>query len=166
LDGNASTFFRRISEGLLPGARLPYFDQIERRSLSALRKAPRPRIVIDGYFFQIAQSGIARIWLNLFRVWSNNGFSGQIIVLDRASTAPRIEGVHYVRIGAFSYERASRGFNPSREALSSLRCRSLCLNLLHDAAENAVCLLRSRYDSRSHWFRLERASVGGKEAGD
>jgi glycosyltransferase involved in cell wall biosynthesis len=108
LDGNASTFFRRISEGLLPGARLPYFDQIERRSLSALRKAPRPRIVIDGYFFQIAQSGIARVWLNLFRVWSNNGFSGQIIVLDRAGTAPRIEGVHYVKIDPFSYERASR----------------------------------------------------------
>ncbi len=106
MDGNASTFFRRISEGLLPNSRLTHRDQIEERSLSVLRTAPRPRIVIDAYFFQIAQSGIARVWLNLFRVWSNNGFSNQIVVLDRADTAPRIEGIHYVRVGAFSYERA------------------------------------------------------------
>lgn len=108
LDGNASTFFRRISEGLLPSAGLPQRGRIERRSLSVLRKARRPRVVIDGYFFQIAQSGIARVWLNLFRVWSNNGFSDQIVILDRAGTAPRIEGMHYFRIGQFNYERASR----------------------------------------------------------
>ncbi len=65
----------------------------------------RPRIVVDGYFFQIARSGIARVWLNLFRVWSKNGFADHIIVLDRAGTAPRIEGLHYVSIGAFDYAR-------------------------------------------------------------
>jgi glycosyltransferase involved in cell wall biosynthesis len=66
---------------------------------------PRPRIVVDGYFFQIARSGIARVWLNLFRVWSKSGFAEYIIVLDRAGTAPRIEGLHYVPIGAFDYGR-------------------------------------------------------------
>ncbi len=114
LEENSSTFFRRISGGFFSNAKR---DQVERWQLSALRKAPHPRIVIDGYFFQIAQSGIARVWLNLLRVWSKNGFSDQIVVLDRDGTAPRVEGVNYVRIGAFSYERAS---------VDSLNLEKLC----------------------------------------
>jgi glycosyltransferase involved in cell wall biosynthesis len=65
---------------------------------------PRPRIVVDGYFFQITQSGIARVWLNLLRVWSESGFADHIILLDRAGTAPRIAGLHYIPVAAFDYE--------------------------------------------------------------
>ena len=69
-------------------ARTPSFDHIA-----------RPRIVIDGYFFQHSfRSGISRVWRNLLREWSSNGFGNQIIFLDRGGSAPRFENVHYFPI--------------------------------------------------------------------
>lgn len=70
------------------------------------RRSRRPLVVVDGYFFQIAQSGIARVWSNLLREWSRNGFSTQIIVLDRAGTAPKLPALSYLRIHAFKYSNA------------------------------------------------------------
>jgi glycosyltransferase involved in cell wall biosynthesis len=80
----------------------------------------RPRIIVDGYFFQIANSGIARVWLNLFRIWSENGFANQIFVLDRAGSAPRIEGLHYIPVEALDYKHVGA---------DAIRLESVCHRL-------------------------------------
>lgn len=62
-----------------------------------------PKIVIDGVFFQLYQTGIARVWKSLLEEWSNNDFAKHIIVLDRAGTAPKIPGIRYRQIPQYNY---------------------------------------------------------------
>ena len=63
----------------------------------------RPRILVDGVFWQHLSSGIARVWENLLKEWVASGFADHVIVLDRAATAPRISGVHYWTIAPHEY---------------------------------------------------------------
>jgi glycosyltransferase involved in cell wall biosynthesis len=62
-------------------------------------------IVIDGVFFQLHQTGIARVWRSLLEEWSKSGFASHIIVLDREKTAPRIPGFRYRNIEPYNYEK-------------------------------------------------------------
>lgn len=61
------------------------------------------KIVIDGVFFQIGRSGIARVWLKLLEHWLQQGFADQVVVVDRNKTAPRVEGITYRDASAFMY---------------------------------------------------------------
>lgn len=61
------------------------------------------KLLIDGVMFQIHKSGITRIWESLFKEWADNGFSKHILVLDRAGTAPKIEGIRYRAIPPYDY---------------------------------------------------------------
>ncbi len=61
------------------------------------------KIVIDGVFFQIGRSGIARVWLKLLQHWVDQGFADQVVVVDRNRTAPRVEGIAYRDAPAFLY---------------------------------------------------------------
>ena len=61
------------------------------------------KIVIDGVFFQIGRSGIARVWLKLLHHWVAQGFADQVVVVDRNRTAPRIDGIAYRDAPAFMY---------------------------------------------------------------
>src|SRR5262249_39154124 len=81
--------------GLLPSA----------RRHGAVR---RPRILVDGIFWQYLSSGIGRVWENLLAEWVASGFTDNIVLLDRAGTAPRIEGVHYWTIGRHDYAQTGR----------------------------------------------------------
>ncbi|MFN6571513.1 glycosyltransferase family 1 protein [Dendronalium sp. ChiSLP03b] len=65
-----------------------------------------PIIIIDAVFFQLYQTGIARVWKSLLEEWSNNEFAKHIIVLDRAGTAPKIPGIRYLNIPLYEYENA------------------------------------------------------------
>jgi glycosyltransferase involved in cell wall biosynthesis len=69
----------------------------------AIDVAP-PTILIDGVFFQLYKTGIARVWRSLFEAWSGDPFCRNIVVLDRGNTAPRIAGIEYRTIPEFSYE--------------------------------------------------------------
>jgi glycosyltransferase involved in cell wall biosynthesis len=62
-----------------------------------------PQIVIDGVFFQIAHTGIARVWTSLLHEWSANGFAEHLVVLDRGDTAPRLDGIRYRTIPRYDY---------------------------------------------------------------
>jgi FkbM family methyltransferase len=62
---------------------------------------PTPLIVVDGVFFQLHKTGIARVWKSLLHQWAESGFSQQIIVLDRAGTAPDIAGIQYYPIAPY-----------------------------------------------------------------
>ncbi len=62
-----------------------------------------PIIIIDGVFFQLYKTGIARVWKSLLEEWVNNGFAKHIIVLDRAGTAPQIAGIRYRTLPHYNY---------------------------------------------------------------
>ncbi|MGI0489566.1 glycosyltransferase family 4 protein [Pantanalinema rosaneae CENA516] len=66
------------------------------------------KILIDGVFFQHANTGIARVWKSLLEAWVNDGFSEYLLVLDRAGTAPIIPGVHYRQIPPYDYGNIER----------------------------------------------------------
>lgn len=61
------------------------------------------RIAVDGVFFQMISSGIGRVWLSLLQAWARSGFSRQLVVLDRAGSAPKLPGIRYVTIPAHNY---------------------------------------------------------------
>ncbi len=61
------------------------------------------KVIIDGVFFQLYNTGIARVWKSLLEEWANTEFGNHLIVLDRASTAPKIEGINYYQIPAYDY---------------------------------------------------------------
>jgi glycosyltransferase involved in cell wall biosynthesis len=59
------------------------------------RRVNVPIIIIDGVFFQLYQTGIARLWKSLLEEWAKTPFSKHIIVIDRAGTAPKVPGIRY-----------------------------------------------------------------------
>ncbi|PHV62799.1 glycosyltransferase [Cyanobacterium aponinum] len=61
-----------------------------------------PIIVIDGVFFQLNQTGIARVWKSLLEQWANTEFANHILVFDRANTAPKINGIRYRTIQPYN----------------------------------------------------------------
>lgn len=61
-----------------------------------------PRIIIDGVFFQMAQSGIARVWRSLLEQWAKTDFASHILVLDRNHTAPRFRQLRYLDVPKFN----------------------------------------------------------------
>jgi glycosyltransferase involved in cell wall biosynthesis/SAM-dependent methyltransferase len=65
-----------------------------------------PTILVDGIFFQLYQTGIARVWQSLLEEWASNRFAKHIIVLDRAGTAPKIPGIRYYNIPAYDYDNS------------------------------------------------------------
>jgi FkbM family methyltransferase len=63
----------------------------------------KPLILIDGVFFQLYQTGIARVWRSLLQQWANTEFANHILVLDRDNTAPQISGIRYLTISRYNY---------------------------------------------------------------
>ncbi|HIK09058.1 MAG TPA: glycosyltransferase family 4 protein, partial [Oscillatoriaceae cyanobacterium M33_DOE_052] len=63
-----------------------------------------PTILIDGVFFQLYNTGIARVWRSLLQEWSNQEFAKHIVVLDRVGTAPKMPGIRYRTIPAYDYD--------------------------------------------------------------
>ena len=65
-------------------------------------KGLQARIVVDGVFFQHNQvSGIARVWRSLIEEWRKSGFADDLLLLDRAGTAPRLPGLRIKSIPAW-----------------------------------------------------------------
>lgn len=62
-----------------------------------------PRIVVDGVFYQIGRSGIARVWTKVFEQWVRSGVASQVTVIDRAGSMPKVAGLHTVPGPAFGY---------------------------------------------------------------
>ncbi len=62
-------------------------------------------IIVDGVFFQLYKTGIARVWKSLMEEWVENGFAKHIIVLDRARTTPAIPGIRYRSVQPYDYTR-------------------------------------------------------------
>jgi glycosyltransferase involved in cell wall biosynthesis/SAM-dependent methyltransferase len=65
-------------------------------------------VAVDGIFFQLNNTGIARVWKSLLEEWAKDGFAKDILVLDRAGTAPKISGVRYHLIPEYNYDDTDR----------------------------------------------------------
>ncbi|MGI0483728.1 glycosyltransferase family 4 protein, partial [Geminocystis sp. CENA526] len=81
------------------------FDFNKDKNLQSLNipELKSPIILIDGVFFQLYQTGIARVWKSLLEQWANTDFANHILVLDRANTAPKINGIRYRTIQPYDY---------------------------------------------------------------
>lgn len=55
-------------------------------------------IVIDGVFFQYYLTGIARVWTWLLTELAATPLARRFVILDRAGTAPKIEGYRYIPV--------------------------------------------------------------------
>ena len=64
-----------------------------------------PVTVIDGVFFQLNNTGIARVWLAILSQWAGTEFGDSVVVLDRIKTAPRIPGIRYRIVPAYDIAR-------------------------------------------------------------
>jgi FkbM family methyltransferase len=62
------------------------------------------KILVDGVFFQLYRTGIARLWQSLLEEWATDEFSQRIIVLDRNGSCPKIPGIQYRTIPEYNYQ--------------------------------------------------------------
>jgi len=76
-------------------------DDLPNKTLISSREYPK--IIIDGVFFQLYSTGIARVWKSLLEEWAKNGFAKHIVVLDRAGTAPQFSGIWYRNVPGYDY---------------------------------------------------------------
>lgn len=108
--GDETTVDRASSYGVVPIAQ-PTFKSNNWRFLPpeevnqqiALFNKVVPIILIDGVFFQLYQTGIARVWKTLLEEWSDSDFAKHIIVLNRAGSAPKVPGIRYRQIPEYNY---------------------------------------------------------------
>ncbi|WP_373541598.1 glycosyltransferase [Chamaesiphon sp.] len=91
----------KLAQSVLPS--LLEFKIHESPHLRYNNKYIVPKIAIDGVFFQLYRTGIARVWKSLLEEWVNTEFSNHLVVLDRVGTAPKIEGISYYQIPAYDY---------------------------------------------------------------
>ncbi|GFO53238.1 hypothetical protein GMSM_02450 [Geomonas sp. Red276] len=61
-----------------------------------------PTVVVDGVFFMTPKTGITRVWEALLTEWAKTDFGKSIVVLDRTGTAPKIPGLRYRTLPAYS----------------------------------------------------------------
>lgn len=67
----------------------------EQEPTSYVTQNRRTRLVVDAVFFQLNTTGIARVWHSVLERWSTEQFAPEILILDRAGTAPRFPGFRY-----------------------------------------------------------------------
>jgi glycosyltransferase involved in cell wall biosynthesis len=61
-----------------------------------------PRLAIDGVFFQLNTTGIARVWSSILQCWSDSGYLSEVLLLDRAGTMPKFTDGQYKTIPAYT----------------------------------------------------------------
>jgi glycosyltransferase involved in cell wall biosynthesis len=71
---------------------------------------PRPRIAIDGAFFQGYGGGIGRVWNELLNQWIASGFARHLVFLDRVGASPDLAGLKRylmppLNFGKIEYDR-------------------------------------------------------------
>ncbi|MBV5340875.1 MAG: glycosyltransferase [Deltaproteobacteria bacterium] len=76
--------------------------------ISEEKQPSKPKIVVDAVFFQLMNTGIARLWFRLLTEWAKTDFSHSIVLLDRVGTAPKIEGIRTRTIPAYDYSATDK----------------------------------------------------------
>lgn len=75
----------------------------------AFEKSPT-RLVVDGVFFQLNTTGIARLWKAILQEWDKQPFASEILFLDRESSGPvfsniRVREIPQYEIGQSDEDR-------------------------------------------------------------
>ena len=84
----------------------PYkFCAKDHAEITKLTNNSDEKIIVDGVFFQINNSGISRVWDSLLKIWSSTPLAKRLLILNRGGTAPIIEGIEYLHIQNFDYQR-------------------------------------------------------------
>lgn len=96
------------------------------------RATIKPRIVVDGVFFQYRSTGIARVWTELLRQWAATPLGKEFLILDRNGTAPIIAGLNYRTIPPHDY----RALDADRQMLQQI-CDE----------QNAACFISTYYST-------------------
>lgn len=78
-------------------------DELQEKAVNV--EKPSPTIILDGVFFQMYETGIARVWRSLLNEWAENNFGKHIVVLDRNRTAPIVPGIKYRSIPPYNYSK-------------------------------------------------------------
>lgn len=108
--GDATQVNTTKSSGVVPIAqrgsngeswRFLQLEELHRQPLKMEKSSPT--IIVDGVFFQLHKTGIARVWRSLLEEWATDSFAHHIVILDRAGTAPSIAGVRYRQVPAYDY---------------------------------------------------------------
>ncbi len=76
-------------------------NTLQRQGIEAGKS--KPTIIVDGVFFQLYRTGIARVWRSLLEAWVDSSFAKHIIFIDRAGTAPKIPGIKYRQVPGYDY---------------------------------------------------------------
>ena len=71
---------------------------------AAITERGFPKVVVDGVFFQLNNTGIARVWKCLLEEWASSSFGQDIVVLDRQNTAPKIHNIRYRTVARYDYD--------------------------------------------------------------
>jgi predicted O-linked N-acetylglucosamine transferase (SPINDLY family)/glycosyltransferase involved in cell wall biosynthesis len=79
------------------------FPPAQKYENNSVVERAQPTIVIDGVFFQMLKTGIARVWSSLLKEWESSDFAKHIVVLDRMKSAPRIPGITYRDVRSYNY---------------------------------------------------------------
>jgi glycosyltransferase involved in cell wall biosynthesis len=69
--------------------------------VTTLNPTPKGPLVIDGVFFQLNSTGIAKMWESLLAEWAQSPFAQHIVLLDRAHTAPKFSTIRTIPIEPF-----------------------------------------------------------------
>ena len=67
----------------------------------------KPTVVFDSIFFQLANSGIARVWRSLFKEWSDRDLFERAIILDRRQSCPKFDGFIYEDFPACRFDQTA-----------------------------------------------------------
>ncbi|MEY4667562.1 MAG: hypothetical protein RL518_261 [Pseudomonadota bacterium] len=112
------TYFPWVSDSTLVESAtrrgiVPLFSAPEKRDPSlhaqlVVTGAKPPRIAIDGVFFQLQATGIARMWRSILECWARAGHADEVLLLDRAGTMPSIPGFRYRQVASYEKEHAER----------------------------------------------------------
>lgn len=94
----------KLAQGILPKFQPQVLNQeTQTKKKYAEVENRKPIILIDGVFFQLYSTGIARVWRSLLEEWADSEFANYFTVLDRANSAPKIPGIYYRTIAAYDY---------------------------------------------------------------
>lgn len=99
-------FSRQLSNLLIAGSGAPVLGPVAQEPApNRFSPGPQaPRIVIDGVFFQLNNTGIARLWRSILGEWAKEEFGKQVVVLDRGGTLPPLPGIRTRKVPPFRYE--------------------------------------------------------------
>ncbi|WP_353570307.1 glycosyltransferase [Candidatus Albibeggiatoa sp. nov. BB20] len=93
------------------------FNSIEKFTPRQNESGSKLKVVIDGVFFQLANTGISKVWQAILKQWLRSGFAQHIVILDRAGTAPKYEGIEY---------RLTATYDPQRLQYESFMLQDIC----------------------------------------